>query len=429
MKSNSSLNSLNISFPVFKETLKNGLKILIIEDHSLPLVAYSTTFMVGSRNENLPKIKTGTSHLFEHLMFNGSKKYPKGDFDSIIESCGGYSNAWTSRDQTTYYELFTPENIKQIIDLEIDRFNNLSITNTILNAEKDIVKEERRLRIDNSLSGKMWELLYKNAYGKQAYHSPVLGWMKDINSITLNDCNYFYKTFYSINNAVITIAGDINIENTITLIKNAYGSIPMQNTPKFQESPNQINKSNKIITLDMPAEMEMVLMGYPGSIGNQSDSPIIDILLYILTEGETSRLYRKLVYEKEHCTDIFGDFHWGFSNELITFGYRIHPGKNFKKVLTDFDVEILNICNKKINDTELQKAKNGIITSIVEELTTIANKAAKVVQFETLFGNYNKLFKLINIYNCITINQVHEIAQKYLNNNNRTIIHLIPEKL
>ena len=212
MKSNS---SLNISFPVFKETLKNGLKILIIEDHSLPLVAYSTTFMVGSRNENLPKIKTGTSHLFEHLMFNGSKKYPKGNFDSIIESCGGYSNAWTSRDQTTYYELFTPENIKQIIDLEIDRFNNLSITNTILNAEKDIVKEERRLRIDNSLSGKMWELLYKNAYGKQAYHSPVLGWMKDINSITLNDCNYFYKTFYSINNSVITIAGDINIDNTI----------------------------------------------------------------------------------------------------------------------------------------------------------------------------------------------------------------------
>jgi len=428
LKFNSLINGLNISFPVLKETLNNGLKILIIEDHSLPTVVYSTTFMVGSRNENIPKIKTGTSHLFEHLMFNGSQKYPKGNFDLIIESCGGYSNAWTSKDQTTYYEIFTPDNIEQIIDLEIDRLNNLIITDAILNSERDIVKEERRLRIDNSLSGKMWELLYKNAYGKQAYHSPVLGWMKDINSISLNDCNYFYKTFYSINNAVITIAGDINIDNTMTLINNAYGLLPTQKIPKFQDSFDHINKSNEIITLDMPAEMEMIIMGYPGCMGNQSDSPIIDILLYILAEGETSRMYRKLVYEKEHCTDIFGDFHWGFSNELITFGYRICPGKNFKKVLIDFDGEIFNVCNKKISDTELQKAKNGIITSIVEELTTNANKAAKVVQFETLFGDYNKLFKLISVYNCITINQVQEIAQKYFNNNKRTIIHLLPTK-
>ncbi len=360
-------------------------------------------------------------------MFNGSKKYPKGEFDSVIESCGGYSNAWTSKDQTTFFEVFSHKNFPQILDLEADRFNNLNITPDVLEAERNVVMEERRLRIDNSMSGKMWELLYKNAYGDHPYHSPVLGWMEEIESITLDECNYFYKTYYSVNNAIITITGNFNLESTLSRIVHTYGKTKSEDVPKFPDFSDKLEIQNKKIEFCKPAELEMVLIGYQGCSGNSENAPIIDLLVYILVVGETSRLHRELVYEKESILEVFGDFHTGFNDELITFGYRIKPEHSYGNVLKSFDEQIEKICSNGITDTELEKSKNGIITSIVENLSTITDKAGKVLQYESLFEDYTKLFESIQKYSEITREDILKTAQKYLTGRNRTIIHLIPE--
>ena len=428
MKFNNELTDLNLTFPVFKFTLKNGLKILLIEDRTLPITVFFTTFQVGSRFENTDaKIKTGTSHLFEHLMFNGSKKYPKGKFDTLIESCGGYSNAWTSKDQTTFYEVFSPNNIEMILELELDRFNNLVISDEVLESERNVVMEERRLRIDNSMSGKMWELLYQSAYNKHPYCSPVLGWMKDIESITLEDCYYFYNTFYSTNNAIVTLTGDFNTDKIIPKLETAYGNNQPVNIPEFPNQQWKLNRKEKKIEFKKPAELEMVLIGYPGCRGDSPDAPVIDMLMYLLVDGETSRLHKNLVYEKEIILEAFGDFHGGFCRELITFGYRIHPNKKYTKVLKSFDEQIENICNNGITASELEKSRNGLLTSIVEEMSTLADKAGNLIHYESLFGDYKKSFEMIQVYAGITKEDIQRVAQKYIGNNNRTIVHLIPE--
>src|SRR5262245_18725069 len=206
-----------LKLDVQRHTLKNGLSVLILEDHSAPTFCYMTYFKVGSRNER-PGI-TGISHLFEHMMFNGSGKFGPKVFDRLIESGGGYSNGSTWYDATNYYEEVSSESLETVLDLESDRMRALLITPENLEQERSIVKEERRLRTDNSTEGKVFELLMANAFIASPYRWPVVGWEPDLNNISLDDCKEYFRTYYAPNNAIVVIVGDVDTERTRTLME------------------------------------------------------------------------------------------------------------------------------------------------------------------------------------------------------------------
>jgi zinc protease len=205
-----------IELDVAVETLGNGLKIILLEDHSVPVISYQTFFRVGSRNER-PGI-TGISHFMEHMMFNGTEKYGPQEFDRVLEANGGYSNAFTSKNLTAYYEDFASDVLELIVDLDSDRMKSLGLDPDYVVSELDVVKEERRLGIDNSISGQMYEELYALAFKAHPYSWPVLGWMADLERMDRDDCVEYFRTYYAPNNAIMIVAGDFETKTALDLI-------------------------------------------------------------------------------------------------------------------------------------------------------------------------------------------------------------------
>ena len=222
-------------YPVQSHILSNGLKVLTFENHSLPVVSMYTLYKVGSRNER-PGI-TGISHLLEHMMFNGSKKFGPKEFDRILESGGGHSNAYTSRDLTVYYEDFASNLLETVIELDSDRMGWLNLSEELLSSESDVVKEERRMRTDNSVQGRLEEELYSASFQCHPYRWPIIGWMSDIENISVKDCKEYYKRYYAPNNAILVLAGDFQSNDALKMIEKHYGIIPAGSSPV---SPNTI---------------------------------------------------------------------------------------------------------------------------------------------------------------------------------------------
>src|SRR5919199_5749176 len=210
-------------FPVEEHAPPNGLQIRLLQDRSLPVATLYSFFRVGSRNER-PGI-TGISHLFEHMMFNGSKKYGPKEFDRRLESAGGTSNAYTSNDLTAYYEDFASEALPLVLDLEADRMASLTIDDASLAREREVVKEERRFRADNDLDGMMDEALSALSFLAHPYRWPVIGWMADIESIGRHDCEHYFRTYYAPNNCTLVLVGDFDPEGALKRIEQLYGGI------------------------------------------------------------------------------------------------------------------------------------------------------------------------------------------------------------
>ena len=236
-----------IRFNVVPYHLDNGLKVLALEDHSVPAVSFYTFFRVGSRNERPGR--TGISHLFEHMMFNGTKRYGAEVFDRTLESKGGKSNAFTAEDITAYYESFPSDALDTVVAMEADRMAGLALTDASLDTEREIVKEERRLKTDNDIQGSMFELLQGTAYLAHPYQWPVVGWMADLDAITVKDCDDYFHVHYAPNNATIILVGDFKPDRAIDLISKAYGSIPAQPAPVavVQDEPEQQGERRAVL--------------------------------------------------------------------------------------------------------------------------------------------------------------------------------------
>ena len=210
-------NQLQLKLDVEKYSLKNGLNVLLYEDHSVPLVSYHTWFRVGSKNEK-PGL-TGMAHLFEHMMFKGTAKFPAEKFDQILQSNGAVNNAFTSNDYTGYYIDAPSDKLEVLMDLESDRMTHLAVTELNLKSEREVVKEERRMRTENSVQGTLFELIFGVVFKVHPYRWPVVGWMEDLNRMKVGDCIAFYEKFYAPNNATLVIAGDISISKTKELVE------------------------------------------------------------------------------------------------------------------------------------------------------------------------------------------------------------------
>ncbi len=415
-----------VKFEVTEAKLDNGLKILLVEDHSVPVISYYTFFRVGARNER-PGI-TGISHFLEHMMFNGAEKYGPKEFDRILESNGGYSNAFTSKDMTAYYEDFASDILELAVDLDSDRLRSLALDPKYIVSEMGVVQEERRLSIDNSIQGRMFEELYSLAFMAHPYSWPVLGWMSDLDEMGREDCVEYFRTYYAPNNAVLIVSGDFETDQALDLIHLYYDDVPAQDPPEPVRTREPEQKGERRSQVHMPGELQEVLIGYHGPEVKSDDVYALDVLQQVLDGGESCRLYRSLVRELEIAVYSYAYFPWRIDPELFVFGVKMKPGicasEGEKAVYAVID----SIVRCGVTDEELKKAKNKLEADFLRSMQTVNGKAYKIGRYEILFGDYHEIFRVQDRYRAVTSDDIKAVAEKYFKPDNRNVVTLVLEK-
>ena len=410
---------------VIEAKLPNGLKVRLLRNDAVPTVSYYTFFNVGSRNER-PGI-TGISHLFEHMMFNGAKKYGPGEFDRTLESNGGSSNAYTSNDMTVYYEDFMAEALERVIDLESDRMRSLSVTPKMLTSERQVVIEERRLRVDNEIAGMLDEELGTLVWKAHPYRWPVIGWMKDIEAITREDCLAYFRTYYAPNNATVYVSGDFDPKEALALIKKGYSSIrPGPAVPTVLDAePRQ--KGERRAVVRHPAQAPSMMIAWRGPQASHPDTLVLDVLQYALSVGQSSRLVKRLVFEKEACVSVALDWSWRKDPGAFVAALELKPGADPHHAEVALLEELDSVAKDGINERELQKAKNNLSAQLMRELATNSGRAHALGHYEALLGSWRDGLALTARYQKITAGQVKDVAAKYLSANRRSVVTLVPE--
>lgn len=412
-----------LRFPVTKKVLSNGLTVLFHEDHSAPLISYHTWFRVGSRHEE--EGYTGIAHLFEHMMFKGAKRF--GAPDKVFDRNGIRNNAFTYYDYTGYYENLPSNKLELVIDVEADRMVNLKVNKSVLDTEREVVREERRLRVENSNMGSLLEFMFSKAYKVHPHRWPVIGTQEDLGRVSVEKCLEFYRKYYTPSNAVIVVAGDFKTKKAEALIEKYYGKIKSHKVafPKLPQEPPQ--KKERKGTLSRPSVTESLLIGYQGVSVDDKDGFALDLLMKALGDGPSSRLYKKIVYETQAATGVYATSMAMVDPGLIFFYIEPKPSVKAKTVLRLLDQQIARV-KKGVAKAEVEKAKNQILLELVGSLNTIDGKANLLAQYETIRGDYNAIFTDLVKYQAVTTRDVARVAKKYLNRKSRTVTTIKPQK-
>jgi len=405
--------------------LGNGMKVLLAENHTVPSVCYFSYFKVGSRNEQLGI--TGLSHLFEHMMFNGSRKYKPGEMDQILEGGGGYSNASTWNDFTNYFEEFNPDLLEKVLDIEADRMMALKLDSANIEQERGIVKEERRISTDNDVRSAATEVLYANAYVAHPYQHQVIGWMADLDNIRLEDAKAYFRTHYAPNNAVVILTGDFRSDDAIGLIRKYFENIPAQTPPREPNNAEPEQRGEKRIKFYKAAELPAVLIGYKSVSVHDSSYYVADVLGQILSRGESSRLYRRLVYERQMCTQVSGGTDELLDPGLFTFYAQVKDGFSTEDAEKEIYSTLESIKKDGVKPAELQKAKNNAQADYVRRFKTNRGTGFVLGYYETMYGDYHRAFTVAQQYETVTNDQIKRFAVRIFDERKRTVVTLIPE--
>ncbi|HWE25625.1 MAG TPA: pitrilysin family protein [Myxococcales bacterium] len=414
-------------FPVQEHALPNGLQIRLLPDRGLPIATLYSFFRVGSRNER-PGI-TGISHLFEHMMFNGSKKYGPKEFDRRLEAAGGTSNAYTSTDVTAYYEDFASEALPLVLDLESDRMSSLIIDDESLQRERDVVKEERRFRNDNDLDGMMDEALSALAFQAHPYRWPVVGWMSDLNRIRRNDCERYFRTYYAPNNCTLVLVGDFDAGAALRTIEKLYGGIPRGDALPEVPTGEPLQKGERRAVVQYPAQSHALLTGFRTPDGHDPDSLVLDLIEAALSYGEGARLKRALVYEQELCVDANVYFGWRMDPGLFHVSLKLNPGVDPSRAESALWAELARIADEPLSDAELQRAKNFVRNGLLRGLQTANGRAHTIGQMEVMLGTWRAFLDLPDRYEAVRAADVQRVARKTFAPHRRNLVTLVPGEL
>jgi len=408
------------------ETLDNGLEVILLEDHSVPVMSYWTFFRVGARNER-PGI-TGISHFMEHMMFNGTEKYGPQEFDRVLEANGGYSNAFTSKNMTAYYEDFASDVLELIVDLDSDRMKSLALDPQYVESELGVVREERRLSIDNSVAGQLYEELYGLAFKAHPYSWPVLGWMSDLDEMTREDCVEYFKTYYAPNNAVLIVAGDFDTREALALIHRYYDDIPAHEPPAGVRTIEPEQLGERRARVHRPAELPQIMIGYHGPPVGSGDIYALDVLQEILTGGDSSRLYRKLVRDLGIAISVDSAFPWSIDPDLFYFDVKMKPGEDTAAGEEAVYAELAAIAEQGVTEQELERVKNVLEANFIRSMQRVNGKARKIGTYEILFGDYRKIPEVPALYRAVTNDDIRRVAKTYFSEKNRNVVTLVPEQ-
>jgi zinc protease len=402
--------------------LDNGLEVLTLEDHAVPLVTVQVWYRVGSRNER-PGI-TGISHFLEHMMFKGTPKYGPGLYSQLIQRYGGTQNAFTSYDMTAYYSVLPAARLDLALDLEADRMTNLLFDPTELKAEREVVKEERRLR-ENTPTGPMYEVLGALAYKAHPYHWPTIGWMSDIESITREELLAHYKTYYIPNNATVIIVGDVDASQTMETVRHHFGALPQGPTPPPVRPPEPPQLGEHRAEIPRPTALAALAIAYHIPAADHADALPLEVLSQILSQGQSSRLYRELVYQRQLATSINTNADLRVDPGLFTIVSMVQAGKTPAEVEAAIYEQLAQVTAESIADRELEKAINQAQSGFVFRQDSIQQQGFTIGSFHIL-----QSYKLINEYierlRRVTKEDVARVARTYLTKTNRTAVTIVP---
>ncbi|MBM7071704.1 insulinase family protein [Shewanella sp. 202IG2-18] len=400
-------------------TLKNGMKVMVLEDHSIPNANMYLFWKVGSRNE-VPGI-TGISHFFEHMMFNGAKKYGPKMFDRTMEAAGGANNAYATEDLTVYTDWFPSNAIETMFDLEADRIGHLDINPKMVQSERGVVASERTTGLENSnwraLSGPVKGV----AFIAHPYSWPVIGHESDIQAWTMEDLQQYHKTYYAPNNAVVVIAGDVQFDNVKRLAKKYFEPIPAQTPPaKVRTVEPEQTGERRVFVKKASVSTPNLMLAYHIPNSKSADYYALDILSSILSDGKSSRLYKGLV-DKQIAIAAESYLPKSFDPNLF-YIYGIASQKVSEKQLEKALIEQIDlIAEKGVSQHELDKVKNIKLMDFYRTMETINGKANTIGTYEMFFGDYKKLFDAPELYNKVTPEDIQRVAQTYLKKSNRTV--------
>jgi zinc protease len=411
---------------VQRVVLDNGLTVLLHEDHSVPTIAFWQWYRVGSRNES-PGI-TGISHFFEHMMFNGSKNVPPKMYDKILESNGGYSNAFTSNDMTAYYEEIASDRLGVVLRLDSDRMASLSLLPEQLKSEIEVVKEERRLRTENDIAGMLNEQLYATAFNASPYHWPVIGWVKDLDRITRDDMVEYFRIHYAPDNCIVVLTGDFDSKTALDSIRTYFGAIPRQPAPPPAINAEPDQRGERRAEVHYPAQAVTFQIGYKAPSVKGDDVYACDVLASILGEGESSRLHQALVYERQIALDAGASFQTHIEPGLFEFYAAMKPGRTADEGLAAIDSVLNVMADKGPSERELQKARNLLEAGFIKRLKTNNGVGEQIAFFEHVFGDYRAMFTTQDRYRAVTAADCRRVAKALFDPTKRTIAVLVPEK-
>ena len=422
--------TLSLSAAFKKEDVKvhkldNGLKVLLVEDHNIPSVALYTFFRVGSRNER-PGL-TGVSHFIEHMMFNGTAKVGPGEFDRRMEFQGGRNNAFTSDDMTGYTDWFPPAALEAMIEMEADRIQGLALVPEVFESERGVIASERRLGVENDNDAILNENVRATAIMAHPYHWDVIGWMSDILSWRRDEVMAYYRTYYAPGNAVLIVVGDIDPVKTLELIQKYYGPIKASPAPPPVSTVEPPQMGTKTVIIRKEAQAPSFLAVWHAPSAKDADYLPLAILAKPLLEGESSRLYRRLVREEELAIDVGGGIQETIDPLLFSIDVKPRPGVDLDKIDRIIEEELAKVKTEGITPQEYAKAMNIIRNDFYMSLQTISGKASQLASTELLYGDFARLFSVMDDFAAVKIDRIKEAAGKYFTDNNKTVGKLIPE--
>ncbi len=400
-------------------TLKNGMKFLVVEDFSIPNANMYFFYKVGSRNEH--QGITGLSHFFEHMMFNGAKKYGPKVFDQVMEFNGGSNNAYTTQDVTVYTDWFPVSSAEVMFDLEADRISSLSIDPKMVESERGVVLSERRTGLENSPWRNIIQSVQATAFIEHPYHWPVLGYEDDMKNWTQQDLERYFKTYYAPNNCVVVVSGAIKFEKVKELAVKYLEPIPAQPAPPkvYIKEPKQ--KGERRITVQKDVANPYLVIGYHVPEAQNEDYYALSILSSILSSGKSSRLYDSLVDKKQLATAVYTDYGESFDPTLFYFYTSANNDVNETDLENAIYEELDKIKTQGITEKELQKIKNQKLIEFYNQIETINGKSNNIGAYELFFGDYKKMFQAPENFNKVTVEDVKSVANKYFTKSNRTV--------
>jgi zinc protease len=423
--------SINLTVPYTRHVLDNGLNVILHEDHSTPTVSVNMWYHVGSGYEKPGR--TGFAHLFEHLMFEGSGHVAKGQFDRLLEAVGGDNNGSTNTDRTNYWENVPSNALELALYLDSDRIGYLlgSMTPEGVDVQRNVVKNERRQSYENRPYGLAWETIFKNLYpSNHPYSWPTIGSMEDLSAASYEDVVEFFKTYYTPNNASLSIAGDIIPDKTIELIEKWFGEIPRGKQIPQLQIPYVNAAAEKVVTIEDKVQLPRIYMVWITPPYLTPGDAEMDVLSNIMAGGKNSRLYKRLVYEMQIAQDVSAFQNSGkFSSAffIIATARKDHNLEELKSVIQE---EIDNLKKDPPSERELQRAVNQFEANFLDKLENIGGFGGKADQLNSYFyytGNPDFFNEDLNRYKVLVPKDIQAMMQTYLKDNRRVILSIVPQ--
>ena len=406
--------------------LPNGLKVILSEDHSTPIVHVAVWYHVGSKNER--EGRTGFAHLFEHMMFKGSKNVEPEAHTSIVASVGGRSNAYTTEDETVFWETLPAHYVPLALWLEADRMATLRIDEAVFRREREVVKEERRMRIENQPYGRLTEIIYDHAFTTHPYKHPTIGSMADLEAASIADVRAFHETFYVPENATLTIVGDFDSDQVMQLVRQYFGRVPKARQPvprDIPKEPQQTKERRAVVEEAWP--LPAVVVAYHVTYDGHPDSYPLHITSKILSDGESARIPRELVYKKRLALTAFGSGNITEHPNLFYAVALVQPGQTPQAAEQALIAEFEKLKQEPVTDAELQRAQNQWARDYIIGRETNEDKARHLAHAAVIHNDITTADGEFDIFMRMTVADVQRVARSYFNENNRVVLHILPK--